>query len=243
MENKDVNSIMHHRRLSSRKGAILITFSCLLILCVTLTYVSVEGIHRAHADSNSDFSQGASSSSSTQSLFWFQPSGWTAGYVILHYNQPGAPRQNLNMTYNNGTACWEYTAGGMSSGQVITYFFTYQKAGLQYDTSNYTCTFGSGGSDITPTPTVASGITPTPTVGGGVNGTFPIILQNNTRGVWANSQVYVLILGQATPGQWSYLKSDGTFVLVRARRTICRHILIRCGTTIQPTRLRSIVRA
>ncbi len=41
-------------------------------------------------------------------------------------------------------------------------------------------------------------------------GTFPFILQNNTHGAWTDDQVYVLILGQTTPGQWSYLKSDGT---------------------------------
>jgi len=210
MDDKDKDSLIHGHRHTFRKIPMLLTCSCILILCVTMIYTSVEGIHRVHADASSDFSQGTNSSSSSQALFWFQPSGWTAGYVILHYTQPGASQQNLNMTYNNGTARWEYTAGGMSSGQVITYFFTYQKAGLQYDTSNYTFTFGSGGSGITPTPTVAGGITPTPTVGG--NGTFPFILQNNTRGVWANSQVYVLILGQATPGQWSYLKSDGTLV-------------------------------
>ena len=117
------------------------------------------------------------------------------------------------MTYNNGTARWEYTISGLSSGQAITYSFTYQKDGLQYDTSNYTWTFGSGSSgSVTPTPTVASGITPTPTIGGSTNGTFPFIIQNNTHGVWANNQVYVMILGQATPGQWSYLRSDGTLV-------------------------------
>ncbi|MBA2395859.1 MAG: hypothetical protein H0V70_24285 [Ktedonobacteraceae bacterium] len=42
------------------------------------------------------------------------------------------------------------------------------------------------------------------------NGTFPFILQNNTHGTWTDNQIYVLILGQTTPGQWSYLKSDGT---------------------------------
>ena len=212
MKNKDVSSLIHHRRLSARKAAILITCACILVLCGTLAYVSVVGIHRAHADASNNFSQGASSSSSTQALFWFQPSDWTAGYVILHYNQPGASQQNLNMTYNNGTTRWEYTASGLSSGQAITYSFTYQKAGLQYDTSTYTFTFGSSGGGITPTPTTPVGITPTPTTTGSTNGTFPFILQNNTNGAWTNNQVYVMILGQATPGQWSYLKSNGTLV-------------------------------
>ena len=46
--------------------------------------------------------------------------------------------------------------------------------------------------------------------GSGGSGTFPVTFQNNTRGTWSNSQIYVLILGQAVPGQWSYLKADGT---------------------------------
>ena len=89
---------------------------------------------------SSGFSQGVNSVSSTQGQFWFAPSGWTAGYVILHYVVPGQGQQNVFMTYNSGTARWEYTAGGMSSGQVITYSFTYQKGGLQYDTRSYTWT-------------------------------------------------------------------------------------------------------
>ncbi len=55
--------------------------------------------------------------------------------------------------------------------------------------------------------------------GDGANGTFPLILQNNTNGKWANNQVYVLILGQATPGQWSYLKSDGKLVHINHQDT------------------------
>ncbi len=62
------------------------------------------------------------------------------------------------------------------------------------------------------TSSSAAGTTPALSTGGSANGTFSFILQNNTRGVWANNQIYVLILGQATPGQWSYLKSDGTLV-------------------------------
>lgn len=89
---------------------------------------------------SSGFSQGVNNVSSSQGQFWFQPSGWTAGYVILHYVVPGQVQQNITMTYNSSTARWEYTAGSMSSGQVIKYSFTYQKGGLQYDTGSYTWT-------------------------------------------------------------------------------------------------------
>jgi hypothetical protein len=86
------------------------------------------------------FTQGVNSVSPTQALFWFQPSGWTAGYVILHYTIPGQTPQNVQMSYNSSAAQWQYTAGGMSSGQTVSYSFTYQKNGLQYDTGSYTWT-------------------------------------------------------------------------------------------------------
>jgi hypothetical protein len=86
------------------------------------------------------FTQGVNNVNSSSAQFWFRPCGWTAGYVIVHYTVPGHVQQNVQMTYNSGTARWEYTAGGMSSGQTITYSFTYQKSGLQYDTGNFTWT-------------------------------------------------------------------------------------------------------
>ena len=89
---------------------------------------------------NGSFAQGVSSTGSSQAQFTFQPSGWTAGYVIVHYTVAGGTQQNLNMTYNSSTSRWEYTAGGISSGNGVTYSFTYQKSGLQYDTQWYSWT-------------------------------------------------------------------------------------------------------
>jgi hypothetical protein len=86
------------------------------------------------------FTEGVVSSSSTSALPWFQPCGWTAGYVIIHYILPNATQQNVNMTYNSSTSRWEYTVSGMSSGQALQYSFTYQKSGLQYDTGSYSWT-------------------------------------------------------------------------------------------------------
>ena len=113
--------------------------------------------------SGSGFTQGVTSLNSSQAQFWFKPSGWTAGYVILHYTVSGQPQQNVNMSYNSGTARWEYTVGGLSTGQTITYSFTYQQNGLQYDTGTYSWTSGSA---PTPTPTP---VTCTGTFNQGVN--------------------------------------------------------------------------
>ena len=86
------------------------------------------------------FSQGVNTVDTSQAQFWFQPGGWTAGYVILHYTVAGQVQQNVYMSYNSSAGQWQYTAGGMSSGQTVTYSFTYQQNGLQYDTSSYSWT-------------------------------------------------------------------------------------------------------
>ena len=88
----------------------------------------------------SGFTQGVNSAGATQAMFWFQPGGWTANYVIVHYTIPGQPQQNVQMAYNSSTARWEYTAGGFSSGSSVSYAFTYNKGGLQYDTGSFSWT-------------------------------------------------------------------------------------------------------
>jgi hypothetical protein len=105
-----------------------------------------------------NFTQGVNSVNTTQAQFWFQPCGWTAGYVIVHYTVPGQTQQNVTMSYNSGASQWQYTAGGLSPGQTITYSFTYQKNGAQYDTGSYTWTVSSSATPTpTPTPVGCSG--------------------------------------------------------------------------------------
>ena len=41
-------------------------------------------------------------------------------------------------------------------------------------------------------------------------GSFPATFANDTKGAWADSQIYVTVLGQSSPGQWAYLKPNGT---------------------------------
>jgi len=81
-----------------------------------------------------DFKYGVDKTGSTTARPWFQPCGWTAGYVILHYTRPGLSQQNVYMNYNSGAGRWEYDVSSLSSGQTLQYSFTYQRNGLQYDT-------------------------------------------------------------------------------------------------------------
>jgi hypothetical protein len=78
------------------------------------------------------------------------------------------------------------------SGRYIRMYGTVRGTGYGYSLFEFEVFGGSGGS------------------GGGGSGTFPVTFQNNTGSTWSNSQIYVLVLGQAVPGQWSYLKPDGT---------------------------------
>ncbi|MBA3825141.1 MAG: family 16 glycosylhydrolase [Ktedonobacterales bacterium] len=90
--------------------------------------------------SSGNFAEGVVNTGATAALPWFQPCGWTAGYVIIHYTIPGQVQQNVTMTYNSGTARWEYGINGLNAGQTLTFSFTYQKAGTQFDSGTYTWT-------------------------------------------------------------------------------------------------------
>jgi len=84
-------------------------------------------------NTGSEYTYGVSSTGSNTARICFRPTGFTAGYVIIHYIIPGQPQQNINMTYNSGAGQWEYNISGINPGQVLQYQYTYQKAGLQYD--------------------------------------------------------------------------------------------------------------
>ncbi len=86
------------------------------------------------------FNQSASSVGTNQAQLDFHPNGWSAGYVIAHYTVAGGGQQNVKMNYNGGSSSWQYTIGGVNPGNVVNYSFTYQKAGLQYDTQWYSWT-------------------------------------------------------------------------------------------------------
>jgi len=164
--------------------------SALLLLSAALL-----GAVSPAAQAASDYTQGVNPAGTGQAQFWFKPTT-PAALVDVHYLVNGAGQQNFRMDNSAGT--WTKTVGSLPAGAALDYWFTYEKSGPLYDTPHFAYTVGSGGG------------TPPPGGGGGGTGTFPVTFQNNTRGTWSNSQVYVLVLGMATPGQWSYLKPDGT---------------------------------
>jgi hypothetical protein len=90
---------------------------------------------------DSGYSQGTQKISASSGLFTFSTTGWTAGYLILHYTGSGGAQQNVYMSFNSGAGRWEYTANFINPNPTVSYSFTYQIDGLQYDTSWYARNF------------------------------------------------------------------------------------------------------
>ncbi len=125
------------RRSRWRTGLIALASSALLVL------TSVTGSAAA-----ADYTQSATSLSATEARISFTPTT-AAVYVDVHYLVNGANQQNFRMTNNSGT--WTQTVGSLSSGNVVDYWFTYEKSGPQYDTPHFSYTH-SGGSSTVATP-------------------------------------------------------------------------------------------
>jgi serine/threonine protein kinase len=85
-----------------------------------------------------NFSHGVNSIGSSQGQFWFSPCGWIPGYVIIHYTGTGQAQQNIQMVSSEGGNLWQYTVSGLNSTETLTYWFTYQQNGTQYDSGTYT---------------------------------------------------------------------------------------------------------
>ena len=146
------------------------------------------------AQAATDFTQSVTALNASQAQISFTPTV-PASLVDVHYLTNGSNQQNFRMTNSGGT--WRQTVSGLANGTVLSYWFTYEKNGPLIDSAHFTYTFaGTGGGG-------GGG-------GGGGAGSFPITFVNNTRGTYGNSQVYVMFLFQAIPGQWSYLKPNGT---------------------------------
>jgi beta-glucanase (GH16 family) len=117
------------------KGRWIGLISGLFLAVIMLALPAVRGA--------ADYSWGVTKSGATAAQFWFQPNGWTARYVILHYTVAGQTQQNVYMSYNYRSSRWVYTAANLASGKNISYSFTYNRNGLQYDSGVASYTVGT----------------------------------------------------------------------------------------------------
>jgi hypothetical protein len=84
-----------------------------------------------------DFTASVTRVDASHALISFKPTT-AAAYVDVHYLVNGANQQNFRMAYNGGS--WTQTVGSLTAGSVLTYWFTYEKNGPQYDSPHYTYT-------------------------------------------------------------------------------------------------------
>lgn len=109
------------------------------------------GLNAPAALAADDYTQSVTQLSSTQLQLNFTPTT-PAVYVDVHYTGvPGVGQQNVRMTNASGT--WHSTVNGLSSGNTLDYWFTYEKSGPQYDTPHFTFTVGGGGTTTVAAPT------------------------------------------------------------------------------------------
>jgi len=123
-----------------------------LAVFMVAVILGVAGLPALTSAQSGDFTQGVTSLNGTQARPWFAPTGYTAGYVIVHYLVNNVNQQNVQMVFNGGSGRWEHTVSGLTSGAVVTYSFTYQKNGTQFDSQWFLYTHGAGTPGPTPTP-------------------------------------------------------------------------------------------
>ena len=92
-----------------------------------------------------DYTQSVSQLSATQAQISFTPTV-AAAFVDIHYLVNGGAQQNVRMT--NTAGVWTQVVSGLQTGSVVTYWFTYEKSGPQYDTIHFTYTQGGSGGAV-----------------------------------------------------------------------------------------------
>lgn len=109
-----------------------------------------------------DYSQGVDSLNGSTAQIWFD-SMVNSAWVDVHYTVNGGNQQNLRMVYNSSNSRWQWNVNGLSNGAVISYWFTYEKNNLAYDTGTFSYTHNGTGPTATAVPPTATAIPPTAT--------------------------------------------------------------------------------
>lgn len=107
----------------------------------------------AQAQTASDYAQGVTVSGTTATIF-FNPTSTTTTWTDVHYAVNGGALQNLRMARDASTGKeTQAVLQAVSSGNTISYSFTYNKGSAAYDSTTYSYTVGSATTPTSPTPT------------------------------------------------------------------------------------------
>ncbi len=78
----------------------------------------------------------------SDAIIWFK-SNVNANWADVHYRKNGGPQMNHRMVYMSTTYRWEQTVSNMVNGDVLDFFFTYEKNNLAYDTEWFNYIFAN----------------------------------------------------------------------------------------------------
>jgi hypothetical protein len=171
-------------------------------LVSTLTSLSFLALP-AHAQSASDYTQGVSVAGNVATI-WFKPTGTTTSWVDVHYKLNGGAEQSFRMTYSSTAARHEQNVSPVAAGNVLGYWFTYNKGTPAYNSTTFSFTVGS----TTPPPPP-----PPPPVTGTWNGMTTFNIVNQTNGKWADSQVFWSIIGKDwNSGRFVHVDPNGNLI-------------------------------
>jgi len=109
------------------------------------------------APTSAGFTQSVVNESGTVTVYF--DATWDSKYVDIHYSLKGAPQQNFRMAKSGNR--WSHRIPNAKAGDVLGYWFTYEKNGPQFDSPVYTKVI-PGRSAPTPIPTPVPTPTPTP---------------------------------------------------------------------------------
>ncbi len=129
-------------------GAISVATSKTIKAIGTLTGSTTSAVASATYTINvaaGDFTQSATQQTTSSALISFTPT-IAAAYVDIHWTVNAGSQQNVRMTLASGT--WTQSVGGLSSGNVVAYWFTYEKSGAQYDSAHFSYTQGGSGTTV-----------------------------------------------------------------------------------------------
>jgi hypothetical protein len=103
----------------------------------------------------------------------------------------------LNAPIVDSAGTWRYMYTPANGGS-FTVVARVVDGSTTEQTSSTFAVEGSGSGALPPPPPPPSG-----------TGTFPLTIVNGTSGRWTNTDIWVTIIGQATPGIWAYVTPDG----------------------------------
>lgn len=171
--------------------------------------------------SGNDFTAGVEFSS-TKGVIWFISKVSTT-WVDAHYKVASGNQQNVRMTWNATSGRYETSFTG-TSGQTLTYSFTYNNGTPAYDSATGTAVLGqtstsssssSSSSKSSASSSVASSSSSSTSSSASSipvgSRTMTIQLKNGTRGNFTDAQLYWAIIGlNPATNVMSYVAADGS---------------------------------